>query len=274
MNNNIKNKIAYLLTLLFLIINVVPAAAVERTSPRIERTSSTDNIRPQSQEDIVKRIVSRASEEINRRIDILEGAKSRIDKMTRLTDRQKEDSKAYIDAQIEKLIGLLASIETETDPVVLRQHIAVIISSYRIFAIIIPRTTIYASANRILSVAESFERLGEKLEERLERAASAGYEVEDLEGLLEEMKGEIEKAKENANEAIEIVSEIELDDDNLLAGEDVREKLTDARAKVRAALSNLKAARENTRTIIQTLRELVSGSDDDTQSSSPSTNEE
>ncbi len=97
-------------------------------------------------------------QEIERRIAHLEELITRLNAIKRLTDTQKADLISQVQAEIDKLKSLKSQIESETDPVKIKELKQSIVTSYRIYVVFMPKIQIMAHADRILTVAEEMKQ--------------------------------------------------------------------------------------------------------------------
>lgn len=205
--------------------------------------------------------VTRATAEIDRRVTSLQNLSTRIDAMKRVSDTGKTALKATIAEQVTVLTTLKAKIIADTDPVVLKEDVASITKSYRIYALVLPQTTILAGADRVLTTVDLMTTLGTKLETRIAEAKTAGKDVTVLETAYAEFKTHIASATTDAQSAISLVSGLKPDNGDTTIAASNKKALTDARAKIRSAEEHIKAARKNAASILAGIKESHTSDD-------------
>ena len=180
---------------------------------------------------------ARALMEIDRRIAALENAAARVDATAGLSPESKTLLMAPIQAEIKNLTELKTQIETESDATALGALVASLVSSYRVYALFVPKIMIISSAEKLLSVADLLTSVQEKI---LETALASGQDVAEIETLLTDAEENITSGRESAESAIEAVSEL---DPAGYPGN--RTALQSARADLVEAKTSLIAARES-----------------------------
>ncbi len=113
----------------------------------------------------VDKVQDKTVEEIDMRV---EGMKKLIDKlngMKKITSDQKAKLVAQVQTEIDSLLAIKASLTTETDLEKLKNLRKSVVTSYRIFAIFIPRTNLLAYGDSLINIADkmlSLENISEE----------------------------------------------------------------------------------------------------------------
>lgn len=244
----------------------------QRASTTVERQAKIAEKRAEKESDLAARAKERAGQEIERRVKNIEQAMERIEKMSRLSDAEKESLKASLAAQIESLGTLKESIANTTATSTLKESISSITKSYRTYALVIPKSTITAAADRALSVATQLEQFGAKLAERITAAASTS-DLAAASAALTDMQSKITEARALADAAVALVKDLTPDEGDKAKMQANAQALKDAHAKVVAAQKSLADARKDAGQVIAALKGSNSKrSADDTATTSSSTN--
>lgn len=226
-----------------------------------EKPAATDSSKPdigQKKEELmntkIENFKDRAIKEIERRIDSLTNAIDRISEAKRLTDAQKSLLASDIQSEVSSLTELSKKIETETNIEILRQDVKSIVTSYRIYLLYLPQIRIIVAANGILNAADKMSELATKLESRIKEnqgkdVVTGG--VDSLESILADMRAKIEDAKTQANNAINIVSQLKPTE---YPGN--KTELQKAKEMLRLAHKDLKEARQDAQKIIVELKKV------------------
>jgi hypothetical protein len=191
---------------------------------------------------------TRADQEIDRRIASLTKLSTRVGEMTKLSPSQISGLQSDLAAQIKTLTDLKAKIDADTDLATLRADIHSITESYRIYALVLPRTHIVSAADRILTVVADITALEPKLEARI--AAATTSDKSALDAAYADMKAKIADAQTQATAAVSLVIGLAPDNGDKSVGAGNAAALKEARTKIEAATKDLKAARADIKTIL------------------------
>jgi len=244
-----------------------------RASTTAERQAKIAEMRTEKESDLAARAKERAGQEIERRVKNIEQAVERIEKMSRLSDAEKESLKATLTAQIESLGTLKESIANTTATSTLKESISSITKSYRTYALVIPKSTITAAADRVLSVAAQLEQFSAKLALRITAASSTTADLSAASVSLTDMNSSIADAKTAVSSALALVKDLTSDEGDKAKMQANTQALKDAHAKIVAAQKSLADARKDAGQIIAALKGSNSKrSADDTATTSSSTN--
>ncbi len=202
----------------------------------------------------LQNIVNRADQEIERRVNTLNGLSSRINSMVKLSDAEKSGLSSSIQSQIDEMNSLKSKVGEDGDLTSLKSDVQSITNSYRIYMLVVPQGTITAAADRAMEVASSVQAIGVKLQARLTAAQSAGHDVTALQTDLSDMNAKASDAITQAQAAIAEVTALTPDNGSSTLAQANTAALKDARTKIQTAMKDLQAARKDAGTIVQGLR--------------------
>lgn len=201
-------------------------------------------------------IVTRANQEISRRINALNALSARVNEMMRLSAADKDALSSSIQSQITALNTLQLQISTDAaanNTSTLKTDVDSITSSYRIFALILPQGSIEAAADRVLTIVGIMNDLGTKFSARIQAAQSAGNDVAAASTTLADFNAKVSDANTQANAATSEVASLTPDNGNATIEASNTAALKDAHSKILTAQQDLVAARADAETIITDL---------------------
>lgn len=211
----------------------------------------------QIKESALDRLKQKASREIDKRINTLNNLLDKMGLAKRLNDDDKSELSVQINDEIAGLETLRDKIEADSSLASLRADVQSIVKDYRVYKLIVPKARMLIASDRILAAAEKFETsVIARLENALNESKNRGDDVSELEEKLEELKGNIESAKINAQKANDLVSELTPDDynSNPKVFEEPRELLKDGKEDLKDAADK---AREVYKSLSSDLRERI-----------------
>jgi hypothetical protein len=201
-------------------------------------------------------IVTRANQEITRRITALNNEASRVNAMVKLSTAEKGSLAANIQTEISAMNALQAKITADAaanNTSTLVTDVKSITSSYRVFALVMPQAAIESASDRVLTTASIMADLSTKLSARITAAQTAGNNVNAATSALADMNAKITDSNTQANAAATEVSNLTPDNGNATVMASNTAALKDARAKVVASQKDLLAARADAQAIIKAL---------------------
>jgi vacuolar-type H+-ATPase subunit I/STV1 len=201
-------------------------------------------------------IKARANEEINRRIKALDRLSTRVQGMKRVSDAQKNNIASMVAGEKSNLESLRAKISADSDLETLKTDARSILTSYRIFALVMPQGEILVAADRIKTIADNLTTIGEKLKSRINEAKNSGKDVSLLESKLADYEAKIADAISKADGAINGVSGLTPDNGDAAKAAANRSALQAARENIRKGMEDLRQAREDARKIVQGLKAI------------------
>ncbi len=203
----------------------------------------------------ITNLKGRADQEIDRRLAALNLISAKIGSLKHITADQKASFKQQIDQNISDLTALKTKIDADTDLLTLRTDARSIVTSYRIFALFIPKIYLLASADRASEAVDLLTGIGAKLQVRLDQAANKGKDVTDLKAKLDDMNAKIADAKAKIQDLNNTVPS--LAPDGYPGNKTV---LQSSRAELRTIRQDLVTAIQDARQAVQDLRALKTSS--------------
>jgi len=196
---------------------------------------------------------TKADAQIDARIKALNALYTRVNAMTRLTDDQQNALAATVNANIAEMTTLKAKIDADTDAATLREDMASITKSYRIYLLIMPQAAIEAAADRVLDVASDLTTFAAKLQARIDAAKTAGADVSAMVTAKTDMDAKLADATTQANAAVSEVMNLKPDNGDVDIFRANLASLKDARSKVVAGIHDIGQARNDAGTIVKAL---------------------
>lgn len=199
---------------------------------------------------------SRADKELDRRVAALNGLITRINAMTRVSADFKAQVTANLQNQISALNTLKANIDAETDDATLKSDVQSIVSSYRVFALVLPQANLAAAADRAIDVATMESALGAKLKARIDTAAAAGADVSALNTALADLATQVTSASNSAQAAVSVSLNLQPDQGDKTVQASNTKALQEARGDIQSAHKALVQGRKDIETIMQGLKKI------------------
>ncbi len=235
--------VSFLISLMaFSGLAVVPAFAAT-TSTNVTANTATRE----------QKIITRSDTEIAKRITTLNNISERISGMKNLSDAEKTSINNEINANITGLTALKAKIDGETDLTTLLADEKSIITTFRIYVLIVPQGYIAAASDRITTVSSMLSTVASKLQTRITEAQSAGKNVATLVTTLADLNAKLADANTQAAKAQSRVVSLVPDQGNTTVAASNHAALVAARADIKVATADLKAARQDAGTIIKAI---------------------
>jgi hypothetical protein len=260
MMNRIKY-VTYLVALSLGLINLAPVLVAAQAGANVnvnaavtaQAASTTVSVKLTAAQ---KTAITRADQEIDRRIKSLTELNARIQAMQKVTDTFKAGVSASITNEINTLNGLKAKIDVDTDAAVLKTDVQSITKSYRIFALVVQQGHIAAMADREVVLVSMMSTLGSKLQARIQTATQAGASTTVMTAALNDMAVKLQSAQKNAEASVTVSAGLTSDEGDAAKMKSNTEALQKARASLKAAQADLVAARKDATTMIAALAKL------------------
>lgn len=224
----------------------VKASANASTTPR-----ATTAVKLEAR---LERAKTKAAQEIERRTAALTKLEERIDAMKRVSSQFKGDLSVLVDTEIANLLALKTRIEASTDGEEIKSDVQSITKSYRIFALVMPKASVAAAADKIVRMSATLTELGSKLKVRIDAKATAGGDVSALTSALNELGAKILSANTHAQAAVNGTATLMPDEGDKAKMEANKTALEAARTELKAAHEDIKAARALVKQIIDELK--------------------
>lgn len=220
---------------------------------RIDARVGSTTVRAGAQASVEARIATakqHADQEIERRITMLTALDTRVQQMGRVSSSAKSGTSATVQAQIDSLTALKATIDADSDIDTLKTDIKSIAASYRIFLLIIPQGRIEVAADKIQTTAASFSTFAGKLEARISALQTSGTDVTTLSASLADMQAKTADAQAKASAAVSASASLKPDDGDQSVQAANAAALKEARADIAAAMQDLRDARKDAGSIV------------------------
>lgn len=230
--------------------NIAPAFAHEVA---VGSSSLGTQLRTQT----TTRLVDRANQEITRRLKTLNQLITRIGEMQKISTSQKATLTASLQSQITALTSLQTKIQNDASANAtssLKDDVKSITASYRIYALVIPQASIMAAADRIITIANTMQTLGGKIQTRIAAAQASGTDVSAAQTALTDFNAKVADAIAQAQAAINEVAPLTPDNGDQTKFQANHDTLMDARKKLTTAHQDLAAARHDAATIVSTIK--------------------
>jgi septation ring formation regulator EzrA len=180
----------------------------------------------------------------------------RINAMKRVSDAFKNDLRANVVAETEKINVLKTRIEASTDGETLKTDVQSITKSYRVFALVMPKANIAAAADKVVTITAMMSEMGAKLQARVQAAAAAGADVTVLQATLTDLAAKITSANAHAQAAVNGTATLTPDEGDKTKMEANLAALKAARTELQAAHQDIVAGRKDIKTIIDGLKKI------------------
>ncbi len=213
------------------------------------RTNAKVNLAAKKSESLTK-IITRGNTAISARIDDLNKLNTKVQGLKNVSATEKSSISSEVQTNITGLTYLKEKIDADTDNTVALSDEKTITANYRIYALIVPRGHLYASADRVKTIVGLMTTIGAKIQARITTEQSAGKDVTAIQASLVEFNTKIADANAQAETAITAMAKLTPDqgDKTKLAANTAA--LKSARANIKTATDDLKTARQDMKTII------------------------
>src|SRR5580698_7961769 len=134
--------------------------------------------------------ISRADQNITRRITILTQLNTDVQAMVKVSDTEKTAISSEVQTEITNLTSLKATIDAETTLTALKTDIQSITQDYRIFMLVIPQGRIEVAADKIQTIVDSYTTFAATLQTRIS-AAPAGTDTTQVNAWLSDMNSKV-----------------------------------------------------------------------------------
>jgi hypothetical protein len=201
-------------------------------------------------------ITNRADQEIARRVSALTALSTRVNAMVRLSATEKSGFSSTIQSQINALNALKTQIATDAaanSTTSLKADVKSIVTSYRIFVLIMPQGVIEAAAGRVSTIVGILNDLSAKFAARIDTAKAAGNDVTVAASALTDFNAKVIDANTQAQAAASEVASLTPDNGDATIAASNRAALQDARTKLVTAQHDLASARADAGAIVSAL---------------------
>jgi len=202
------------------------------------------------------KVISRSDTAISTRIDALNKLSTRVGQMKNISASEVSSISTEVQTEINNLTTLKSKIDADTDITTARADAKKITNDYRIYALVIPQTSIIASSDRITTLVGMINAIQTKLQARVTTAQNTGKDVTALTAALTDMTAKLNDATSQANTAQSGVVSLTPDQGNTTTASANKAALLSARTNIKTATADLKAARQDINTITQELKAI------------------
>jgi hypothetical protein len=240
---------------LFLGVLLIPTIASAQTNVTTGLSASTAVTANSSNISVtitaaMKTAITRADNEIARRVTALNSLSARVQQMQKVTDQFKESLQTSIQGQVSGLNTLQVKIDADTDAKTLKADVQSITQSYRIFALILPQGRIAAAADREVTIVGMMTTLGTKLQTRIAAQQSSGTDIGALSNALSDLSAKLSDAQAQSQQSVTISATLVPDGGDKTKMTANTTVLKTAQADLQEAQKDLVAARKDIATIM------------------------
>jgi hypothetical protein len=182
---------------LLLLATAGPMAAAQAASPLVPEAGQAAGSRPcvdeaaAAKDDGVGNLRKLGDCEIDRRLDTITKLQSTVASAGALTDADRAALRSQLTADTNGLTALRATIDAETDKGALRADLKTIVTDYRIYLLMVPKTAEVIAADAELAAVGRLGTLSTKLQARIDAAKTAGKDVSQAQADLDAMKAKV-----------------------------------------------------------------------------------
>ena len=246
-----------------LIVGALPASAQTLTtavSGGVVMTATSTTTGGTSTTNILAKIISDGNTAITNRIADLNKLSAAVQAMQNVSPTEKAAIAAQVQTNISGLTTLKAKLDADTDVATARTDAASIFGSFRIYALIVPRGYLLASADRMTTIGQMMTTLGTSLQARIDAEKAAGKDVTTLQAELNDMTAKVSDAN-SQSAAIQTGTENLVPDngDKTVAASN-KAALVAAQTNAKTGTSDLTAARADITKLLAALQGSVGGS--------------
>ncbi len=194
---------------------------------------------------------TRGNAEIDRRITNLTAALDKLAASTKLTAAAKATLTSQLNAELTGLGALKAKLAADTVLATARTDVQSIITDYRVYALMLPKARLVASADRFDVAEAQLTALSVKLQAKISTAKAAGQDVTAEQAGVTDMNAKIADAQTKTANVVTQLLALQPTDYN--ANHTV---LLTFRTTLAAAQTDLKTARQDAASAISALKAL------------------
>ena len=184
---------------LLVVGSVGAASAAQAASPLAPEVSQGSGARPcaaaltAAKDNSVDSLRKLGDCEIDRRLDTITRLQSRVSNSGTLTDADRTALQAELAADTSGLTSLRATIDGETDVSALRADVKSIVTNFRIYLLMVPKTADVIAADTELGAVARLSTLDTTLQARIDAAKAAGKDVTQAQSDLDAMNAKVAK---------------------------------------------------------------------------------
>jgi len=195
----------------------------------------------------IESVKARAQDAVDRRLDTLANLERRVVNHEYMTTVHKATLTADIADAIAGLIELNRDIQNAGTAAELRELVPLIATDYRVYLVIVPKSYEVGASDRVAHVVSRFEETADTLEDAINRAEAAGYDMTQANRWLISARDEIAEARRTGVPVAEDVIDLDASDWEEPAATTLDEghrRLKNARVDLRQAKGSLDKAKQ------------------------------
>ena len=194
---------------------------------------------------------SRGAAEITRRVTNLGDAQTRLGASSKLTAADMTALQGQLSAELTALTALKTKLAADTDLATARIDVASIVTDYRVYALMLPKTRLIATADDCAVVDNKLNTLEVTLQAKTEAEKAAGKDISVLQASLDDLKS---KTLDAANKTSGITAQLlAITPDQYDASHEV---LSPFHQTLLAAQIDLKTARDDATSVVADLASI------------------
>ncbi|MEO5949733.1 MAG: hypothetical protein ABIP74_04985 [Candidatus Saccharimonas sp.] len=197
-------------------------------------------------------IITKGSQEIDRRVSALNAASTVIDKTEKLAAGDRQMLNAEVASSISGLSTLKTKLSAETTLGAARTDAQSILTGYRVYALLLPKVRLVKVADGQIALEAKFTALSAKFLERFAELKAAGRDTVSLEATLSTMNTKVTDAEAISTAIQAKVIALQPSDYNadhtILSGD---------RDQLKVAHDKLVSARKDAKTIVDGIKSLA-----------------
>ncbi len=202
--------------------------------------------------------VTKAEQEIDRRVAALDDLATRVQQMQKVTDAFKQSLVTSIQAQVSALTTLRAKIAADTDAATLKTDIQSITDSYRVYALVLPQARIATAGDRVMALVDMMTALGTKFQQRIASAQSAGGDVSALSAALSDLGAKLLDASAQARAGVSVSASLVPDGGDKAKLASNTTALKASRSDIQTAQKDIQTGEKDIKTILAGLQKIAS----------------
>lgn len=233
---------------------------IDQEARQQDRQQNRQENQQNRDENKINRSTGRADHEITARVGSLDKLIARIQDMKKLSTSTKATLASEITTEINLLNSLKGKIDLEASSTTslnssstLMTDIKSITIANRVYALIIPQISVLASADRALTLIDSFVTVSAKLQTRI-NAASSSASTSAMITVIADLNAKIADARAKAQAAITAVTGLTADNGDATVAASNKAALEFGRTDLKAAAIDLQAAQKDAHTILKGLK--------------------
>ncbi|MCL5411329.1 MAG: hypothetical protein M1150_01120 [Patescibacteria group bacterium] len=151
---------------------------------KASRTAEKEGDNLESLKKVAEKMISKRNEELNKLID-------RVNEDKQLSETDKSSLKNDIQNVINALNGLKSKIDEETNIEGVRNDMKQIVSSYRVYEVLTPKTRLIITIDRLQALLSRLQGLTPKLQDLIDSLKFQGKDVTALQALLNDINNQL-----------------------------------------------------------------------------------